>query len=128
MSNAAAGGAYIQWGGGQHPEMEIQPQTDNESYTPFSLTDQWMSSLRMMHCTLYLLRMQCSSTRHQYLTGATHLVAQHCCSCDTFTRDIHNNVHPEPEPELNVLLEESACRCLHQLPASSASELVMLLD
>ena len=33
---------------------------------------------------------------------------------------IHNNVHPEPEPELNVLLEKSACRCLDQLPANSA--------
>ena len=65
MHSAAADGAHTQWGGGQHANAEIQLETDNKTYTSFSLTDQWLSNLHNMHCTPYLLHMQYPSARHQ---------------------------------------------------------------
>ncbi len=66
----------ICWGGGKKSEEQRQTEADNETYLPFSTTDEWLSNNHIMHCTLYLLHMHYPTATHQNMTGVTHSVVQ----------------------------------------------------
>ena len=61
-------------GGGQKSERQRQTEADNETYLPFSTTDEWLSNHHIMHCTLYLLHMHYQTAAHQTMTGVTHSI------------------------------------------------------
>ena len=67
----------ICWGGGiftRKTGEQRQTEADNETYIPFSTSDEWLSNNHIMHCTLYLLHMHYPTAAHQNMTGVTHSV------------------------------------------------------
>ena len=72
----------ICWGGGiftRKTGEQRQTEADNETYIPFSTSDEWLSNSHIMHCTLYLLHMHYPIAAHQNMTGVTHS-AMNCYS------------------------------------------------
>ena len=76
MQEKASKGARMFWGGRNKSEKQRQTEADNETYLPFSTTDEWLSNNHIMHCTLYLLHMHYPTATHQNMTGVTHSVVQ----------------------------------------------------
>ena len=74
MQEKASKGARMFWGGRNKSEKQRQTEADNETYLPFSTTDEWLSNNHIMHCTLYLLHMHYPTATHQNMTGVTHSV------------------------------------------------------
>ena len=66
--------ACIYWGGGQKSKQQRHTEADNETYLPFSTSNEWLSNNHIMHCTLYLLHMHYPTATHQNMTGVTHSV------------------------------------------------------
>ena len=75
MQDKATQSTNIYWGGGKS-KRHRQTEADNETYLPFSTTNEWLSNTHIMHCTytLYLLHMHYPTAAHQNITGVTHSV------------------------------------------------------